>query len=162
MTFLVLPTYFNLVNKLPNNISSLILIGVAFAAAGGALSLGELSQHLGRKKVLVAMGVIRIVAFPFLFLAMAKTDSVAILAIYALMLAFIANGSYGPLLIFLNERFPTALRAQCRALSPDFPAVALAVFIPWPRGGDGIPTGARDGTRAEGGLDRGRRRLFSF
>ena len=27
--------------------------------------------------------------------------------------------------------------AQCRALSPDFPAAALAVFIPW-RGADGF------------------------
>ena len=123
---------------------------------------------------------------------------------------------------------------QCRALAPDFPAAALAVFIPWrgaagfdrrsgwhprcwcvgsraapaffflalwpssyrvdrgrhlasstfagvlnvelslpifrlPRSrslslGEGLPdsTGARDGTRAAGVLDRGRRRLFSF
>ena len=36
--------------------------------------------------------------------------------------------------------------------------LALAVFIPW-RGAAGF---ARDGTRADGGLDRGRRRLFSF
>jgi MFS transporter, MHS family, proline/betaine transporter len=112
-----LPTFFNLVNKLPNRVSSLMLIGVALAAAVGALSLGELSQHIGRKKVLVAMGVIRIVAFPLLFLAMAKTDSVAILTVEALALAFIANGSYGPLLIFLNERFPTTLRASGTGMS---------------------------------------------
>ena len=37
--------------------------------------------------------------------------------------------------------------------------LALAVFIPW-RGAAGL-TGARDGTRADGVLDRGRRRLFS-
>jgi MFS family permease len=112
-----LPTFFSLVNKLPNNVSSLILIVVALAAAAGALCIGELSQRLGRKRVLVAMGVIRIVAFAFLFLAMAKTDSIATLTIYALALAFIANGSYGPLLIFLNERFPTALRASGTGLS---------------------------------------------
>jgi len=112
-----LPTFLKLVNKLPNDISSLILIGVALAAAVGALSLGELSQHLGRKKVLVGMGVIRIVAFPLLFLAMAKTESAAVLTICALALAFIANGSYGPLLILLNERFPTTLRASGTAMS---------------------------------------------
>ena len=48
-----------------------------------------------------------------------------------------------------------------RALSPEFAAGALAVFIPW-RGGPTHPTGARDGTRADGVLDRRRRRQFSF
>jgi MFS family permease len=112
-----LPTFFNLVNKLPNDVSSLILVGVAFAAAAGALLIGHLSQHFGRKKMLVMMGVIRIIAFPMLFLAMGKTSGIASLTIYALVLAFIANGSYGPLLIFLNERFPTALRASGTGLS---------------------------------------------
>ena len=49
---------------------------------------------------------------------------------------------------------------QCRALSPDFPAAALAVFIPWR--GAGRFDRARDGTRADGVWDRGRRRLFLF
>ena len=39
--------------------------------------------------------------------------------------------------------------------------LALAVFIPW-RGADGFRPARRDGTRAAGVLDRGRRRLFSF
>ena len=38
--------------------------------------------------------------------------------------------------------------------------LALAVFIPW-RGADGFDRRA-DGTRADGVLDRGRRRIFSF
>ena len=50
--------------------------------------------------------------------------------------------------------------AQCRALSPDFPAGARGLY-PLARGPTN-PTGARDGTRADGVLDRGRRRLFSF
>jgi hypothetical protein len=39
------------------------------------------------------------------------------LALCVLALAFLANGSYGPLLIFLNERFPTDLRASGTGLS---------------------------------------------
>ena len=50
--------------------------------------------------------------------------------------------------------------SQCRALSPDFPAGARGLY-PLARGCRNS-TGARDGTRADGGLDRGRRRLFSF
>ena len=50
--------------------------------------------------------------------------------------------------------------AQCRALSPDFPAARSRSLSL----GEGLTdsTGARDGTRADGVLDRGRRRLFSF
>jgi hypothetical protein len=50
------------------------------------------------------------------------------------------------------------------SLSPDFPAGARGLY---PRSlslGEGLTdsTGARDGTRADAVLDRGRRRLFSF
>ena len=50
--------------------------------------------------------------------------------------------------------------SQCRALSADFPAGARGLY-PLARGCRNS-TGARDGTRADGVLDPGRRRLFSF
>jgi hypothetical protein len=37
--------------------------------------------------------------------------------LYALAIAFIGNAGYAPVLIFLNERFPTALRATGTGLS---------------------------------------------
>ena len=112
-----LPTFLNLVNKIPGHEASVILIGVNLAAAIGALAFGELSQHIGRKTVFLVMGVVRIVALPLLYLAMADVGGLGTLTIYAFVLAFIANGSYGHLLIFLNERFPTALRATGTGLS---------------------------------------------
>ncbi len=112
-----LPTVLNLVNNTPNNVASLILIGANLAAAAGAVLCGELSEHIGRKKVFLWTGLLRVVAFPFLFLTMASADNLTTLTLCALGLAFIANGSYGPLLIFLNERFPTALRATGTGLS---------------------------------------------
>ena len=36
---------------------------------------------------------------------------------FAILLTFLGNGSYAPLLIFLNERFPTALRSTGTGLS---------------------------------------------
>lgn len=48
---------------------------------------------------------------------MSNLAGLGALAVYALVLSFIANGSYGHLLIFLNERFPTALRATGTGLS---------------------------------------------
>ena len=112
-----LPSFFNMVNKVPGHEASVILIGANLAAALGALAVGELSEHIGRKAVFLVMGVIRLVAFPLLYLAMANAAGLGTLTVYALLLAFIANASYGHLLIFLNERFPTSLRATGTGLS---------------------------------------------
>ena len=112
-----LPTFLNLVNKVPGHEASIILIGANLTAAIGALAFGELSQHIGRKGVFLSMGVVRFIAFPLLYLAMSNVAGLGALAVYALVLSFIANGSYGHLLIFLNERFPTALRATGTGLS---------------------------------------------
>jgi hypothetical protein len=63
------------------------------------------------------MGAVRLVAFPVLFLALGQATDAVTIGICALLLAFVANASYGPLLIFLNETFPTALRATGTGLS---------------------------------------------
>ena len=112
-----LPTFLNLVTHTPNHLASMLLIGANLAAAAGATLFGEISQHVGRKPVFLWSGIVRTIAFPLLFLGMASASDTTTLTLYVLALAFIANGSYGPILIFLNERFPTELRASGTGLS---------------------------------------------
>lgn len=112
-----LPTFLNLVNHIPNHVASTLLIGANLAAAAGAMLFGELSQHVGRKPVFLWSGIVRVVAFPALFLTLAGATSLTTIALCVLAIAFIANGSYGPILIFLNERFPTEIRATGTGLS---------------------------------------------
>ncbi|MBN4094845.1 MULTISPECIES: MFS transporter [Methylobacterium] len=112
-----LPTLLKLVNGVPNATASMILIGANVAAAIGACGMGELSQHIGRKRSFLLMGVIRLFAFPVLFLTMANTTSLMGVAACAFLLSLIANASYAPLLIFLNEKFPTAVRATGTGLT---------------------------------------------
>ncbi|WP_063110382.1 MFS transporter [Methylobacterium radiotolerans] len=112
-----LPTLLKLVNGVPNATASMILIGANVAAAIGACGMGELSQHIGRRRSFLVMGVTRLLAFPALFLTMANTTSLVGVAACAFLLALIANASYGPLLIFLNEKFPTAVRATGTGLT---------------------------------------------
>lgn len=112
-----LPTLLKLVNGVPNATASMILIGANVAAAIGACGVGELSQHIGRKRSFLLMGVIRLFAFPALFLTMANTTSLMGVAACAFLLSLIANASYAPLLIFLNEKFPTAVRATGTGLT---------------------------------------------
>lgn len=112
-----LPSFLNLVTHTPNQTASLLLVGANLAAALGATSFGELSQHVGRRTVLLASGLLRVVCFPLLYLAMAHMTDLVSLTFAVLALTFLANGSYGPILIFLNERFPTDMRASGTGLS---------------------------------------------
>ncbi|MDR3519197.1 MAG: MFS transporter [Azospirillaceae bacterium] len=112
-----LPTFLNLVNHAPGRVAAIVLIGASVAAAAGATLFGEISQHVGRKPVLLWSGVTRVVAFPILFLTLAKLTDMTSMALCVMAIAFLANGSYGPILIFLNERFPTDLRATGTGLS---------------------------------------------
>ena len=112
-----LPSFLKLVNGVANSSASLMLVGANVAAGLGAVAAGELSQRFGRRAVFLAMGMVRLVAFPALFLAMGSITDIALLTVSVLLLSFVANASYGPLLIYLNESFPTALRATGTGLS---------------------------------------------
>lgn len=112
-----MPTFLKLVSKVPGTTASMMLILVALAGAAGAILFGEISEHVGRKPVFIIASLVRVFAFPALYLTMGQTSDITMLGLYAVLLAFLANGSYGPLLIFLNERFPTRLRASGTGLS---------------------------------------------
>src|SRR5580698_8864790 len=57
------------------------------------------------------------VLLPVCYLSLAKAADTTTIIFYALAIAFIGNAGYAPVLIFLNERFPTALRAAGTGLS---------------------------------------------
>jgi sugar phosphate permease len=48
---------------------------------------------------------------------MRDAQGIGILALWSLLLTFLGNSGYAPLPIFLNERFPTALRSTGTGLS---------------------------------------------
>ena len=50
-------------------------------------------------------------------LGLAKTTDTTAITFYALAIAFLGNAGYAPILIFLNERFPTEIRASGTGLS---------------------------------------------
>ena len=112
-----LPTFLKVVNAIPNNVSSLILMGASVTAFISAILVGELSEKIGRKPTFLAVGVCALVLLPLCYLGMAKATDTSQVTMYALAIAFIGNAGYAPVLIFLNERFPTALRASGTGLS---------------------------------------------
>jgi MFS family permease len=112
-----LPTYLKVINGVPNNVAALILMAASVSAFFAAVSVGMLSDRIGRKKTFLLFGVVAIVLLPFLYLGLGSTADMPTIVLYALAIAFIGNAGYAPVLIFLNERFPTALRASGTGLS---------------------------------------------
>jgi MHS family proline/betaine transporter-like MFS transporter len=112
-----LPTFLKVINGVSNNVAALILMAASVAAFVSAVLVGMLSDRLGRKRTFLIIGVLALVLLPLCYLGMAKTTDITQIVLYALAIAFIGNAGYAPILIFLNERFPTAVRASGTGLS---------------------------------------------
>ncbi|HEX9465388.1 MAG TPA: MFS transporter [Alphaproteobacteria bacterium] len=112
-----LPAYLKVVSGIPNQDASIILIWSSIAVVIVCVVVGHISQIWGRKKTFIAMAVLRIIGMPLCFLGMAGTKDIGLLTTYALILTFLGNGGYAPIMVFLNERFPTALRSTGTGLS---------------------------------------------
>lgn len=112
-----MPSFLRLVNGLPNADASRVLIYASLVAFVASLLFGFISDFIGRKKTFLLIGVISVVSLPFLFMAMAQARDAASALPYAMGIAFLGNAAYAPILIFLNERFPTTLRASGTGLS---------------------------------------------
>lgn len=112
-----LPSFLKLVNNVPNTTASQILIVASFAAFLSALLVGWVSDQIGRRPTFIVVGLAEIVLLPLCFLGLAAAATLTEIYAYAFALAFLGNAGYGHILIFLNERFPTALRASGTGLS---------------------------------------------
>jgi MFS transporter, MHS family, proline/betaine transporter len=112
-----LPSFFKVVNGLPNNISSVILMAGSVTTIIATAGSGALSQAIGRKWTFILVGIVGAIAFPWLYTKLGVTRDVTEITIYSLLIIFIGNASYGPVMIFLNERFPTQFRATGTGLS---------------------------------------------
>jgi MFS transporter, MHS family, proline/betaine transporter len=112
-----LPAFLKVVNGVPNSVSSLILMGASVIAFFSAILVGAVSDLIGRRKTFLIVGACMGVLLPICYTSMATTTSTATITLYALAIAFLGNAGYAPILIFLNERFPTEIRASGTGLS---------------------------------------------
>jgi MFS family permease len=112
-----LPSFLKVVNGVPDSTASLILMGASVAALVSAVLLGTLSDFIGRKKTFLLVGVCMAILLPVCYLNLAKATDTTTIAFYALAIAFLGNAGYAPILVFLNERFPTEIRASGTGLS---------------------------------------------
>jgi MFS family permease len=112
-----LPTFLKVVSHAPNGAAAAILMLCSVAVVIASVAAGHLSTFIGRKTAFVWLGLIRLFALPALFLLLAGASSITMVGVYAVILSALGSAGYAPLLIFLNERFPTAIRATGTGLS---------------------------------------------
>ncbi|HEX7966664.1 MAG TPA: MFS transporter [Stellaceae bacterium] len=112
-----MPAFLKVVNKVPAAQASSILIAASAVVIVAATLTGYISDRIGRKKTFIIVGALCLVLLPLLYLGMAAATDFSAIFAYAMAITFLGNAGYAPILIFLNERFPTALRASGTGLS---------------------------------------------
>ncbi|PXY22871.1 MFS transporter [Prauserella muralis] len=113
-----LPTLLGEVNGVHSTAQGVMLLVSNLGVVVAAVLAGHLSEFLGRRRTMLAIGGVNLAALPLLIWLITSTDpaSTASMLGYVALLAFLANAAYAPVMVFLNERYPTALRSRGTAV----------------------------------------------
>lgn len=114
-----LPTFLDKINGVPGVTRGAIMIWASLAILPACALAGHVTERFGRRPVMIVVGVVNVVALPLLvvLLAALPAGGTALITVVAVVIAMLANAAYAPIVIFLNERFPTRLRATGTALT---------------------------------------------
>lgn len=112
-----IPTFLGIINHLPKPVAAKILVWAGLAATISPIIVGQLSEMYGRRKAFFGVAVIALIVFwGWGYHALDSATELGSITFYALLLVFVGNAAYAPVLIFLNERFPTQIRATGTAV----------------------------------------------
>lgn len=119
LTLGYLPTLFAKNVKLSQLESAAVLIPVSAIAIISPLLFGELSERIGRRRKFFVCGAINLPLLPLvtIWLGGLHVGQTGQIIIAAFALSFFANASISAIIAFLNERFPTAIRATGTGVS---------------------------------------------
>ena len=112
-----LPTFLRLINHIESDALGLIMSIAALAVIASSVFAGYLSDILDRKKAITIYGMISLVTIPTLYFVLTRTAGVYSIGVLAISISGIGTFCYAALLVILNERFPTAIRASGTAIA---------------------------------------------
>jgi MFS family permease len=112
-----LPTFMRLINHMSPDRLGVILSISAIAVIISSVVAGFLSDVIGRKRAIALYGLISMIGIPVLYSQLAKATDVYYIGLLSVLLSGIGSVCYASLLIILNERFPTSIRASGTAIS---------------------------------------------
>ena len=112
-----LPTFMKLVNHVkPKDLGQILSLSALAVIASSVVS-GWLTDIVGRKPAMLVYGVVSLVAIPLMYHGLAQATSLREIGLYSVLLSAVGTFCYAPLLIVLNERFPTSIRSSGTAVS---------------------------------------------
>ena len=112
-----LPTYLKVVNGTPAETAGFILMLASIGVIVASIATGHLSTFIGRKKTFIWVGILRLILLPAIALMMSGVSDAVTLGFLVIVFSMLGSMGYAPILIFLNERFPTTIRATGTGLS---------------------------------------------
>jgi MFS family permease len=114
-----MPTFLDSVVGMPAGPRGWVLLAASLAVVAAACLAGELSERIGRRRAMLLIGGANLVVLPLVVWGLSTTEASATgrLLALTLVIAFFANAAYSPVMIFLNERYPTAIRSRGTAIS---------------------------------------------
>ena len=112
-----LPTFLKVVNHAPNSAAAAILMCSSVVIVVASVAAGHLSTLIGRKTCFIVFGLLRLVLLPTTVLLLSGASGLLAIGLYTVLLSALGSVGYAPVLIFLNERFPTEIRATGTGLS---------------------------------------------
>lgn len=113
----ILPTVYKQSLGLSQQAASTFLIINVVLSAAVAVVCGHLSQRVGRRPVFVFSGVVCLVFIPGLYLVMASRPADWVLLLCGALMVMASGAISAPLIIFINELFPTEVRSTATAFS---------------------------------------------
>ncbi len=113
------PTFLARINNLPRPVVGEILIVASVVTVVVSPFVGQASEIIGRKAAFIIIGVLGLIGLPLLYTWLAKlgpgdTNAIMLATVMITVLGFIGS-SVAP--VYLNERFPTAIRSTGTGLS---------------------------------------------
>ncbi|QOT80808.1 MULTISPECIES: MFS transporter [Pseudomonadota] len=112
-----LPTFLKVVVKASAGEAAAILMASSLGVIVASILAGHLSTMIGRKRAFLLIGALNVVLLPLLYQWMPAAPDTTTLGLYAVVLSMLGCSGFAPILIFLNERFPTSIRATGTGLS---------------------------------------------
>ncbi|OZM79284.1 MFS transporter [Pseudonocardia sp. MH-G8] len=113
------PTFFDTTIGLPKTTAAAVLIVINLAVVLGGVLGGMLSDRIGRRRTFLALGIptLLIVCPLYLLTSTLTGDDVALVLLLCAIMGLLMMTATAPIMIFLNERFPTAIRATGTGMS---------------------------------------------
>ncbi|MBZ6226334.1 MFS transporter [Streptomyces olivaceus] len=113
----ILPTVYKQVLGLSQDAASVFLIINVTLSAAVAAFCGHVSQRVGRRRVFLVAGVACLVLLPSLYLVMMARPAEWLLLVCGAVMVMGSGAISAPLIIFINELFPTEIRSTATAFA---------------------------------------------